>query len=198
MGELVLEVGKTYVFRDEESKLRWLGLFKANQRRFREDYDNGFKIGRVRGKTGSGYIGTRLIISKSETKYFKLKEENDVKEFTKDMLVAGKHICETRNGQKFMVMLDSNDNLFMSDPSVDCGFMNLCCDYDNNLDFVGCGDDEWDVVKVYTTEAGNFCYWNQLKLIWEREELTEQQKKILKLEETINKAQEQIKQLKGE
>lgn len=195
MDELTLEVGKTYVFKDEEAKKAWLERDETNLGRFCTQYRDGFKL-TVVGRYG-GWVDGEYVISHEEIKYFKLKEENGMKEFTKDMLVAGKHICETRNGLKYMVMLDSDDKLFMSDPSSNCGWNDLEHWYSYNLKANLIGS-EWDITKVYTTEESNFYNWDGLTLVWQRQEITEQQKKILELQETINKAQEQIKQLKGE
>lgn len=193
MSELVLEAGKTYVFKDEESRKAYIRRGTNNIFYVKSMYKGGFKIERISSFRG-GYIGSVYVIGSGELEYFKLKEENDMKEFTKDMLKDG--MVVKFRGQDSLMSKGKHlvlcNKLINNTGSVDLG------DFTDNLKCIA--NTVFDVMRVYKVLDSNIldieCW--KLELIWERKELTEQQKKILELEETINKAQEQIKQLKGE
>lgn len=75
MSELTkLEVGKTYVFKDDEAKEDWLSKCNTNKILYRDYYKEGFKLTDAFYYENSGYINRYEVISKSEVKYFKLKE----------------------------------------------------------------------------------------------------------------------------
>ena len=69
-----LEVGKTYVFKDESCAEEYLNNKIQNKGYFQEYYWGGFKINR--GWNNCGFINGLLMIASDELKYFKLKEEN--------------------------------------------------------------------------------------------------------------------------
>lgn len=195
MSELVLEAGKTYVLKDDEYKEDYILSSPTNSYNIQRFYNEGFKI---EGDyfNGGGYIEGRIIIGTLEKKYFKLKGENDMKEFTKDMLKDGM-VVEFRGQQQSW---SKGRHLLLYGKLINTtGYCNLE-DFDEDIKYKGHNSQEFDIMKVYkvlNSETLNINRW-ELELIWERKELTEQQKKILELEEAINKAQEQIKQLKGE
>lgn len=198
MSELKLEVGNTYIFKDDESKQSYLSAYSCNPAMYRTYYKEGFLIGCL-SISGAGYIkqsDDSSAINSKELKYFKLKEDTTMvnNTFTKDMLVAGKHICETRNGYKYMVMI-SDDGLFMSDPSKVCEYMTLSSySYDLKYDTFNC-DPRWDIVKIYTASRPNRFYnWNELNLVWERKPI--HTSKIAELENTINSASKSIEDAK--
>lgn len=73
--ELKLEVGKTYVFRDETCKRRYLGFYSLwVSHLIKLFYKDGFTIGAV-AQDGSGCIEDKVVITPREIKYFKLKDD---------------------------------------------------------------------------------------------------------------------------
>lgn len=78
MTELTkLEVGKTYVFKDEQSKQDYLENYTGDISKLKSCYDDGFTLTRV-NSNGSGFTGgwnviTRCVINKNNIKYFKTK-----------------------------------------------------------------------------------------------------------------------------
>lgn len=73
-----LEVGKTYVFKDEESKGRYLGLHSMNESLVEDWYKDGFTIHSV-DEYNQGYSkGDTIVISIEEITLFKLKEDSNV------------------------------------------------------------------------------------------------------------------------
>lgn len=76
MSELTkLEVGKTYVFKDDDAKEAWLNEYPTNKQHYDRFYNNGFALEYVY-KDIQGEIGQRTVIGMDELKYFKLKEED--------------------------------------------------------------------------------------------------------------------------
>lgn len=110
--------------------------------------------------------------------------------FTKSMLVAGKHIVETSEVRDkiYEVIALDDDVLMLSDGQGD--FIGLD-DYLTDLKFP---DDEYSIVKIYTRTSSR----GDLKLIWERTPTkvpTQKELQLSALQDTINKAQEQIEEL---
>jgi len=115
--------------------------------------------------------------------------------FTKSMLVAGKHIVETVGGEIYVVF-NGDDGDFLFKPTNEYGWSSL---YEYNED-LRCDhfDNMYDIVKVYTTKGSNFCDKKRLTLIWERTPAkvpTQKELQLAALQDTINKAQEQIEEL---
>lgn len=118
--------------------------------------------------------------------------------FTKSMLVAGKHIVETVGGEIFVVF-NGEDGEFLLNPTNKYGWNSLS-DYNEDL---RCDqfDNMYDIVKVYTTKGSNFYDKQRLTLIWERTPAkvpTQKELQLAALQDTINKAQEQIEELMKE
>ena len=117
--------------------------------------------------------------------------------FTKSMLVAGKHIVETV-GDEIYVVFNGEDGNFLLNPTNKYGWIPLS-DYNEDL---RCNhfDNMYDIVKVYTTKGSNFYDKHRLTLIWERTPTkgpTQKELQLEALQDTINKAQEQIVSLMG-
>lgn len=115
--------------------------------------------------------------------------------FTKSMLVAGKHIVETVGGEIYVVF-NGEDGEFLLNPTNEYGWNSLS-EYNEDLrcDYF---DNTYDIVKVYTTKGSNFYDKERLTLIWERTPTkvpTQKELQLAALQDTINKAQEQIEEL---
>ena len=95
MTELTkLEVGKTYVFKDEESKQEYIDRHDRNVDLISKYYKDGFTIENI-DEDGDGEVNgsTAGVIVSKEMKYFKLKEENIVtNKFDKSMLKDGMEV----------------------------------------------------------------------------------------------------------
>ena len=97
--------------------------------------------------------------------------EGKVTKMTKSDLIAGKHVVETRNGDKYLIF-DSEEGKFMY--QVDGGFMDLE-GYDEDMLKIN-KHNNYDIMKVFEVEtACNSTGFNRedngyLALIWEREE----------------------------
>lgn len=116
--------------------------------------------------------------------------------FTKSMLVAGKHIVETVEGEIYVVF-NGDDGDFLFKPTNEYGCVSLS---DYNEDLRGDNYNQYDIVKVYTTKGTNFYDKSRLELIWERTPtkiLSQKDLQLAALQDTINKAQEQIVSLMG-
>jgi hypothetical protein len=114
------------------------------------------------------------------------------KTFTKSMLVAGKHIVETVGGEIYVVF-SGEDGDFLLNPTNEYGWNSLS-EYNEDLkcDYF---DNTYDITKVYTTKGSNFYDKERLTLIWERtppKVPTQKELQLAALQDTINKAQEQI------
>lgn len=106
--------------------------------------------------------------------------------FTKDMLKDGMRV-ETRNGKMYIKI---GETLRTMD-----GYNPLSQYTDDLRNMVS---HEYDIMEVYA-DAPHCCDPSEYgRLLQKREEMTEQQKRILELEETIRKAQEQIRELMEE
>ena len=77
---LSLEVGKTYIFKDEAAKERYLAKHYYNVGLYEKYYKGGFTLEEADYIRGTGHIGTRLVINRAETKFFKLKDEEVTEE----------------------------------------------------------------------------------------------------------------------
>lgn len=73
MTELTkLEVGKTYVFKDEESKALYMSSYTGNSIRYNRHYKDGFKIESI-SAVGCGWVDGSNVIDEHEMKLFKEK-----------------------------------------------------------------------------------------------------------------------------
>jgi hypothetical protein len=118
------------------------------------------------------------------------------KEFTKADLKTGMKVV-LRSGDEGIVMKGFISNDFGGDVIIymDGGWDRLS-EYSDDL------SDKYpalDIMSVFLAERPRQLLTSKgkFKLLWNREEKTEQQKKIEELEVTIKKAQEQIQELKG-
>ena len=124
--------------------------------------------------------------------------------FTKSMLVSGKHIVETCQGDRYLVAGDYIIGLK--------GYHGLK-DYSNSLEESTYGDSEWDIEKVYSGQGdlnsdsiragqGFYSYLEseKLTLIWQRETPEQAQKRIRKkeLEEKVETLKQELKQAENE
>lgn len=76
MSELVLEVGKTYVFKDEECKRKYLTRNSVNQTILNRFYKDGFILESTDHQGRLGCIEGNSVINYPELRFFKLKEES--------------------------------------------------------------------------------------------------------------------------
>ena len=124
--------------------------------------------------------------------------------FTKSMLVSGKHIVETCQGDRYLVAGDYIIGLK--------GYHGLK-DYSNSLEESTYGDSEWDIEKVYSGQGdlnsdsiragqGFYSYLEseKLTLIWQRETPEQAQKRIRRqeLEEKVVVLRQELKQVENE
>lgn len=125
------------------------------------------------------------------------------KTFTKDDLKTGM-LVELRDGEKYMVFKDAPS---LNTAGTDC-LVNINRDdwfylsnFTDSIHLVNSNhSSDWDIVRVFQakhpyafTGVGS-----EYQLIWERVEKSPQQLKIEELEQTINKAKQQIEELKEE
>lgn len=191
-----LEAGKTYQFIDEQSKRAYIDNHTNNRQLVLEYYDNGFILESI-SINGTGCINDEAVITIDELKYFKEKVDN-TKQFTKDMLEAGKHVVELNNGERYLVINTLNNQTFVN---IDAYFTSLNS-FDNNLKMGGNTDHKLTVKKVYNIYSSNIINNllsndSSISLIWERGELTEKQKQINELKATIEQAKKQIEDLEA-
>ena len=195
MTELTkLEVGKTYVFKDEQSKQEYILRYCWNLDLISKYYKDGFTIGNINEGDGTA-IGSiaRVIVSK-EMKFFKLKEKNVVtNKFNKSMLKDG------------MVVMLRNQNcahakgrlLVLNETIVDKeGYLSFS-DYTNDL-LSDDGDVDFDIVQVFSVDNLTNMDINEweLSLLWKREEKSPTQLKIEEMESSVAELQKQINELK--
>jgi len=119
--------------------------------------------------------------------------------FTKSMLVAGKHIVETAevSDNTYTTMILDNGNIILENS---LGYLKLD-EYNEDLTLIPEDGDEEDfkefnIIKVYTK-----LNMKSNKLIWERTPTkvpTQKELQLAALQDTINKAQEQIEELMKE
>lgn len=127
---------------------------------------------------------------------FELVEENMNKQFTKDQLVAGKHVVELRDGTKQLVLQKQGGEIFFAGLNGE-NFFNDVKKLRYDLTWAGNIDDVFTIVNVY--EISESMWFNQLssglELIWKREEKSQQQIELEKLQQQISELQEQAKRL---
>lgn len=196
--ELVLEAGKTYVFKDDESKAGWLQNDTANPSIINY-YEDGFLINEIDsfGDGRNESLKYCAVIVKEELKYFKLKEDTPAPTlspytFTKDMLKDGMVVMSRNQDNYFSKgrMLFLNGNLVS-----DCGVEYLSSYRDDLTNIHG---SDFDIMYVYTvSEAFNLDIdqWS-LQLLWERKEKSASQLKIEEIDDTIAELQKQLVKLK--
>lgn len=122
------------------------------------------------------------------------KGENTMSnQFTKDMLVAGKHVVEYRDGNRRLVVETGEGLGFISATE----FMESCR-YEQNLSNVEF--DDLDIVKVYEMfnlfSLRSIFEDSNLNLIWQREEKSQQEVEYEKLMQQISELQKQAEKLK--
>lgn len=194
MTELTkLEVGKTYVFKDEQGKQEYINLHYRNADLISKYYKDGFTIDCL-GEDGEGMISgsSMWVIVSKEMKYFKLKEESVVtNKFDKSMLKDGMvvmfrdqshHLSKGRHLVLAGVLVNQSGIIYI----------NSFSDTLHNC------DDSFDVMEVYTvTEclSLNINEWG-LSLLWKREEKSPTQLKIEEMEFSVAELQKQINELK--
>ena len=123
---------------------------------------------------------------------FKLYEEEDMnKQFTKDMLVAGKHVVELRNGHKAVFI---GNGIFQYIDNIEDWM-----DVDKySYDLFRPSNNNYTVIRVYEVDRkvaiGSF---NRiLNPIWQREEKSQQQIEYENLMTKIAELQKQAEKLK--
>lgn len=190
MTELTkLEVGKTYVFKDDESKQQYINQYYRNVDLISKHYKDGFTIDCL-DEDGDGLIsGSSLcVIVCREIKFFKLKEENVMtNKFDKSMLKDGM-VVVTREGEKYLVL---GDKLLRNGGHNELGVYS-----DDMRVFDHSGD--FDIVEVHEFVSAislDINHW-KLSLLWKREEKTPTQLKIEEMESSVAELQKQINELK--
>lgn len=190
-----LEVGKTYVFKDEGSKQAYIDLHSSNENLISKYYTGGFTICMV-DEDGDGKVNgcTAWAIVSEEVKFFKLKEENVVtNKFDKSMLKDG------------MVVMLRNQNcpsskgrlLVLNETIVDKeGYLSFS-DYTNDL-LSEDGDVNFDMIQVFSVDNLVNMDINDWTLtpVWKREEKSPTQLKIEEMESSVAELQKQINELK--
>ena len=106
--------------------------------------------------------------------------------FTKDMLVAGKHVVEQKNGDLALFMVDGFSYLDRQGTNgLSWWNANLTSNYVSDQ----------TIVKVYEVETsqafGIYAEGRGLKLVWTRQEKTEAEKQLDELDKKIAELQEQ-------
>lgn len=190
MTELTkLEVGKTYVFKDEESKQSYTDDHHNNGDLISKYYKDGFTIDSIDGDGDGTAIGSiaRVIVRK-EMKYFKLKEENVVtNKFDKSMLKDGMVVVD-RVGERYLVL---GANLVRGS-----GYNPLCTFKDDLI-----SDDslrKYDIMEVWLPKFPtklDIDMWTLIP-VWKREEKSPTQLKIEEMESSVAELQKQINELK--
>jgi hypothetical protein len=112
-------------------------------------------------------------------------EENNMRNFTKDDLVMGKHVVEFKSGETGVYLMNGFN---------DCKGNPLCSSYCLYDDLTGRWDSDDDVVKVFeiintSTNESIETKINTTKLVWERENI-EKQKLKREMQRLIDKANE--------
>lgn len=190
MTELTeLEVGKTYVFKDELNKQAYMQRHYRNGDLLFKYYKDGFTIESVDGDGNGTAIGSIAnVIASKEIKYFKLKEENVMtNKFDKSLLKDGM-VVVTREGEKYLVL---GDKLLRNG-----GHNELGDYYDDMTLFDRSGD--FDIVEVHEFVSAislDINHW-KLSLLWKREEKSPTQLKIEEMESSVVELQKQINELK--
>lgn len=112
--------------------------------------------------------------------------------FTKDDLVAGKHVVECRNGNRY-VLVDKDVLL-----GLDSTGWNTIDEFEENLAYKD--NDCWDIMKVYGVIQKNLHTYEHLPIVWERTEKSqaqlqyeECQAKMKELQTQLDKLEPQIK-----
>lgn len=73
-----LEANKTYVFKDDECKKKYLKTCISNGILLKRFYEEGFTLEEVGMGSGAGYIYNNIVIRSGEIHLFKLKEETPI------------------------------------------------------------------------------------------------------------------------
>lgn len=151
------------------------------------------------GDALDGY-GSRVAvlsrIARGHVKLISRKGENMNNTFTKDMLVAGKHIVELLNGSMHLVLQDEQ-GLFLINFNGDKYFSNVDC-LQNDLTWRGKLYDDFTVVKVYKIKLSiHFKALNDnIELVWQRQYKSPAQLKLEELEAKQREIADQMEQLR--
>lgn len=116
-----------------------------------------------------------------------------INQFTKDMLVAGKHVVEYRAGGRRLVVETGEGLGFIAATE-----FTESCHYKQDL--INVEYDDLDIVKVYemywSLPLRNIFESSNLKLIWQRKEKSKQEVEYEKLIGQISELQKQAEKLK--
>lgn len=125
---------------------------------------------------------------------FKEKIGMTTKQFTKADLVAGKHVVECVNKNKYLVTIREDGTLFGLNLNRD-SYLPLD-GHDNNLEY---RSKDLSISAVYEMSSFNaFLDLNRnLKLVWKREEKTETQIQFEKLQQQIAELQDRANKLQA-
>lgn len=191
MSELTkLEVGKTYVFKDETSKEYYLTGNCCNTQYCEEFYDKGFKLDNVETSPYKDYVygmvSGAVVIDKDEMKYFKLKEENVMPIKPEDEVTITTTYRELARLYVIMGKCngDTNGELFVKLKSL--------------LDI---GGDKYDKLIRPMSSARDILNYNEYQSKWEGmlfgEQETQQQIQIRELREQAEALLQKAKELEG-
>lgn len=128
-------------------------------------------------------------IARGHVKLISRKGENMNNTFTKDMLVAGKHVVEDRDGDKFVVMGD-----FLSGVRE----YSELCEYTHDLLNQDTDFPQLDIMKVYeiNTQGTLSRIIAEANLVWQRQEKSPAQLKLEELEAKQREIADQMEQLR--
>lgn len=138
----------------------------------------------------SEYLGHGKHLTKQEFKE-KIGMVNK-STFTKDDLVAGKHVVECRNGNRYVLV--AHDVLL----GLNSTGWNTIDEFEENLVYED--NNCWDIMKVFEVEQRNLHTYEHLPIVWERTEKSEAQlqyeecqAKMKELQAQLDKLEPQIK-----
>lgn len=187
MSELTkLDVGKTYVFKDEASKSKYLNHYRANKYFFSNYYKDGFSVSTVTDEGDGCYEDGNTVILIDEMKYFKLNEENVMPIKPEDEVTITTTYRELARLYVIMGKCngDTNGELFVKLKSL--------------LDI---GGDKYDKLIRPMSSARDILNYNEYQSKWEGmlfgEQETQQQIQIRELREQAEALLEKAKELEG-
>lgn len=141
------------------------------------------------------YIGYMKLTKQEFKQKIGMEENMTTKQFTKADLVAGKHVFKTRSGL-YNLVIQAQSGL---------GGVNLSGkEYFGSLtsyagDLLHLNYNDLDIVEIYELSYPDVfgCLKEKLKSIWKREEKTEAQIQLEKLQQQITELQAQANKLKA-
>lgn len=110
--------------------------------------------------------------------------------FTKDDLVAGKHVVECRNGNRYVLV--TQDVLL----GLDSAGWNTIDEFEENLTYKY--NDCWDIMKVYGVIQKNLHTYEHLPIVWERTEKSAAQLQYEECQAKMDELQEKMKELQAQ